>query len=181
MFVSHIFDIYVTVFTQVMQLWELQIWFPLEVCLNQVPLYWFSHNKLHVRVFIRHRRSQNSPAKFCSFPEGALLFHNNSPVTLHCSPATCTTVVKTQLVLMSWLSKWSSTRSLAFFPETMSQVENIRHRTVCPSGENICVQEAAILMQISMKITIPKDSKHAGTTTRAQSYVRFSGNTLYFT
>ena len=47
------------------------------------------------RVFIRHRRSenslstlQNSPAKFCLFPERALLFHNNSPATLHCSPAT---------------------------------------------------------------------------------------------
>ena len=31
---------------------------------------------------------QNSMAKFCSFPGRALLFHNNSPVTLHCSPAT---------------------------------------------------------------------------------------------
>ena len=31
---------------------------------------------------------QNSPAKFRSFPERALLFHNNSPVTLHYSPAT---------------------------------------------------------------------------------------------
>ena len=47
------------------------------------------------RVFIRHRRSENSPAttlnfpaKFRSFPERALLFHNNSPVTLHYSPAT---------------------------------------------------------------------------------------------
>ena len=48
-----------------------------------------------LRVFIRHRRSenslantQNSPAKFRSFPERALLFHNNSPVTLYYSPAT---------------------------------------------------------------------------------------------
>ena len=47
------------------------------------------------RVFIRHRRlenspatAHNSPAKFCSFPERVLLFHNNSPVTLHYSPAT---------------------------------------------------------------------------------------------
>ena len=49
------------------------------------------------RVFIRYRRSENSPsttvytefsAKFCSFPERALLFHNNSPATLLCSPAT---------------------------------------------------------------------------------------------
>ena len=46
------------------------------------------------RVLIRHRRSenspsttQNSPAKFRSFPE-AKLFYNNSPVTLRCSPAT---------------------------------------------------------------------------------------------
>ena len=42
------------------------------------------------RVFItcRYQRSENSPAKFCSFPERVLLFHNNSPVTLHYSPAT---------------------------------------------------------------------------------------------
>ena len=47
------------------------------------------------RVFIRPRRSDNSPAttqislaKFCLFPERASLFHNNSLVTLHCSPAT---------------------------------------------------------------------------------------------
>ena len=46
-------------------------------------------------MFIRHRRSENSPAttqnypaKFRLFPERALVFHNNSPVTLHCSPAT---------------------------------------------------------------------------------------------
>ena len=32
--------------------------------------------------------TQNSLAKFCLFPERALLFHNNSPATLHCSPAT---------------------------------------------------------------------------------------------
>ena len=49
----------------------------------------------HYSGFIRHRRSenspsttQNSPAKFHLFPEKALLFHNNYPVTLHCSPAT---------------------------------------------------------------------------------------------
>ena len=48
-----------------------------------------------IRVFIRHRRSenspsttQNSPAKFCSLPERTLLFHDNSPTTLHRSPAT---------------------------------------------------------------------------------------------
>ena len=58
-------------------------------------------NILFVRVFIRHRRSenspsttQNSPVKFRSFPERALLFHNNSPATLHCSPAT-TILMKT--------------------------------------------------------------------------------------
>ena len=56
---------------------------------------------LFIRVFIRHRRSenspstaQNSPGKFHSFPERALLFHNNySPITLHCSPAICTTIL----------------------------------------------------------------------------------------
>ena len=44
-------------------------------------------------VHNRHRRSENSPAitknsaaKFRSFPERALVFHNNSPVTLHSSP-----------------------------------------------------------------------------------------------
>ena len=45
---------------------------------------------LFIRVFIRHRRSenspsitQNSPGKFHSFPERALLFHNNySPITV---------------------------------------------------------------------------------------------------
>ena len=43
-------------------------------------------------MFIRHQRlenspttMQNSPAKFRSFPERALLFHNNSPITLHYS------------------------------------------------------------------------------------------------
>ena len=47
------------------------------------------------RVFIRHQRSenslsttQNSATKFHSFLERALLFHNNSPATLHCSSAT---------------------------------------------------------------------------------------------
>ena len=51
-------------------------------------------------MFIRHRNNlenslsttQNSPAKFRLFPERvpqrALLFHNNSPATLHCSPFT---------------------------------------------------------------------------------------------
>ena len=58
-----------------------------------------SFDSIHVfktvtREFIRHRRSQNSPAttqnspaKFRLFPERASLFHNNSPVTLYCSPA----------------------------------------------------------------------------------------------
>ena len=41
----------------------------------------------YCRVFIRPRRSENSPAKFRSFPKRALLFHINSPATLHCSPA----------------------------------------------------------------------------------------------
>ena len=41
------------------------------------------------RVFIRCRRSENSPAKFRSFSERALLSaHNNSPATLHYSAAT---------------------------------------------------------------------------------------------
>ena len=40
------------------------------------------------RVFVRYRRSENSPAKFCLFPERALPFHNNPPVTLQYSPAT---------------------------------------------------------------------------------------------
>ena len=31
---------------------------------------------------------QNSPAKFCFFPERASIFHNNSPVILHYSLAT---------------------------------------------------------------------------------------------
>ena len=46
-------------------------------------------------MFIRCRRSenspattQNSPAKFRAFSERASLFHNNSPATLHYSPAT---------------------------------------------------------------------------------------------
>ena len=48
---------------------------------------------LHCRVFIRHQRLENYPAtmqnsKCCSFSERALPFHNNSPVTLHYSPAT---------------------------------------------------------------------------------------------
>ena len=34
-----------------------------------------------IRMFIRHRRSENSLAKFHSFPERVLLFHNKSPVT----------------------------------------------------------------------------------------------------
>ena len=60
---------------------------------TQIKLY--SKIELVFRVFIRHRRSENSlatahysPAKFCLFPERALLFHNNSPVTLHYSPVT---------------------------------------------------------------------------------------------
>ena len=49
--------------------------------------------RIGYRVFIRHRRSENSlsttQTKFRPFPERAKLFHNNnSPVTLHCSPAT---------------------------------------------------------------------------------------------
>ena len=56
---------------------------------------WGTHkSRITFRVFIGHRRSekipattQNSPAKFRSFPERALLFHNNSSVTLHYSPA----------------------------------------------------------------------------------------------
>ena len=50
---------------------------------------------LNTGCSFRHRRSenspatmQNSPAKFHSFPKRASLFDNNSPVTLHCSPAT---------------------------------------------------------------------------------------------
>ena len=46
-------------------------------------------------MFIRRQRSENSPAttqnslaKFRSFSERALLFHNNSPATLHYSHAT---------------------------------------------------------------------------------------------
>ena len=38
------------------------------------------------RVFIKHRRSENSPAKFCLFPDRALPFHNNSSVTFQYSP-----------------------------------------------------------------------------------------------
>ena len=47
------------------------------------------------RVFIRHRRLENSPpttqnlpAKFCLCPERALPFHDNPPFTLQYSPAT---------------------------------------------------------------------------------------------
>ena len=32
--------------------------------------------------------TQNSPTKFCLFPERDLPFHNNPPVTLQYSPAT---------------------------------------------------------------------------------------------
>ena len=46
-------------------------------------------------MFIRFRRSKNSPAttqnspdKFCLFPVRALPFQDNSPVTLQYSPAT---------------------------------------------------------------------------------------------
>ena len=46
------------------------------------------------RVFTRRQRSENSlatmqnfQAKFRSFSERASLFHNNSPATLHYSPA----------------------------------------------------------------------------------------------
>ena len=68
----------------------------LEVGVLEINIFlviWYGNTK--GSVFIRHRRSenspatiQNSPAKFRSFPERALLFHNNSPVTLHYSPAT---------------------------------------------------------------------------------------------
>ena len=47
------------------------------------------------RVFIRHWRlenslatTQNSPAKFCLFPERAMPFHYKTPVTLQYSHAT---------------------------------------------------------------------------------------------
>ena len=46
-------------------------------------------------MFIRHRRSENSPAttqnlpaKFCLCPERALPFHDDPPVTSQYSPAT---------------------------------------------------------------------------------------------
>ena len=39
-------------------------------------------------MFIRPLRSENSPAKFCSFPERALPFHDNPPVTSQYSLAT---------------------------------------------------------------------------------------------
>ena len=46
-----------------------------------------------IRVLIGHRRSenssattQNSPAKFCLFPDRALPFHDNPPFTLQYSP-----------------------------------------------------------------------------------------------
>ena len=55
---------------------------------------------------MRHRRlenspatTQNSPAKFCLFPERALPFHNNPPVTLPYSPAT--PILNENLVLSS--------------------------------------------------------------------------------
>ena len=61
-----------------------------------------SANPEYSRVFIRCRKSenspattqnslattQNSPAKFRLFSERASLFQNNSPATLHYSPAT---------------------------------------------------------------------------------------------
>ena len=43
-------------------------------------MHWRSENSLAAM--------QNSPSKFRSFSERALLFHNNSPATLHYSPAT---------------------------------------------------------------------------------------------
>ena len=39
--------------------------------------------------------TQNSLAKFHLFHERALLFHNNYPATLHCSPATTIFLMKT--------------------------------------------------------------------------------------
>ena len=57
-------------------------------------------------MFIRHWRSENSPsttqnslAKFCSFPERASFLHNNSPVALHCSPDT--TILNENLGVMA--------------------------------------------------------------------------------
>ena len=51
-------------------------------------------------MFIRHRglenslpTTKNSPAKFSLFPERALLFHNNSPATLHCTCSPATTIL----------------------------------------------------------------------------------------
>ena len=59
-------------------------------------------------MFIRHRRSENSPAttqislaKFRSFSERALLFHNNSPATLNYSPTT-TILNENQAVDVDW-------------------------------------------------------------------------------
>ena len=40
-----------------------------------------------MRVFVRHRRSENSPAKFYLFPERVLPLQKNPPVTLQHSPA----------------------------------------------------------------------------------------------
>ena len=65
-------------------------------------VYKFCH--IH-RVFIRHWRlenspstTQNSPAKFCSFPEKALLFHNNNNILLlH--------ILYTVLLLLQFLMK----------------------------------------------------------------------------
>ena len=49
----------------------------------------------NTRVFIRRQRlensvatTQNSPSKFCLFPERALPFSNNPPITLQYSLAT---------------------------------------------------------------------------------------------
>ena len=69
-----------------------------------------------------HRRSenspsttQNSPAKFRSFPERALLFHNNSPVTLHCSPAT--TILNENPAVMKEANQRSSEQGYGWHPK----------------------------------------------------------------
>ena len=62
---------------------------------NGTGLYLLQTYVNNIRVFIRHQRSENSPAttqnllaKFCLFLERGLSFHNNPPVTLQYSPAT---------------------------------------------------------------------------------------------
>ena len=66
--------------------WSLQCWY-------RTGLVFRRTTNANNRVFIKHRRSensplttQNSPAKFCLFRDRALPFHNNSPVTFQYSP-----------------------------------------------------------------------------------------------